>query len=71
MRKRGQLSKAAEEKRAYRIIYLRDEQHKKQGTTQLLWREIGVRFGMRGEAVAIIYKKTKAKLKEEGNGKKS
>lgn len=70
MRKRGQMSKAAEEKRARRIIYLRDEQHKKHGTPQLLWKEIGVRFDMRGERVAAIYKKTKAKLKEEESAKK-
>jgi len=64
------MSKAAEEKRGLRIVYLRDKQHLKTGGTQLLWKEIGERFGLRGERVVTIYRKAKAKLKEEESAKK-
>ena len=70
MRKRDQMSEEDNEKRAQRIVYLRDKQHLKNGTDQLLWKEIGERFGLRGERVTIIYRKEKARLKEEENAKK-
>jgi len=50
--------------REQRIVYLRDKQHLKNGGEQLLWKEIGQRFGLEGERVAFIYRRVKKKLED-------
>ena len=55
--------------RECRIIYLRDEQHKKNGGERLLWKEISQRVGLVADKVASIYRKAKIRL-EGANAKR-
>jgi len=63
MDRRGRrLPKVKQIERERRIIYLRDEDHKKNGGEQLLWKEISQRLGLVADKVASIYRNAKIRL---------
>jgi len=70
MDRRGRrLTEMKRTERECRIVYLRDEQHRKNGGEPLLWKEISQRVGLVADKVASIYRKAKIRL-EGANAKR-